>query len=113
MSGESMKKTDNPHISKTQVEQKAGFERIVQHYLESNPLVQHAGKTSELEIRFGTNPRISKPLSKIDYDNVVKQLYACGFTPVTDNGVHMLRIQNEYTRNGEKKISKIRTEITG
>ena len=113
MSGESMKKTDNPHIPKTQAEQKSGFERIVQHYLESNPLVQHAGKTSELEIRFGTNPRISKPLSKIDYDNVVKQLYACGFTPVTDNGVHMLRIQNEYTRNGEKKISNIRTEITG
>jgi hypothetical protein len=39
--------------AKTQAEQKSGIERIVQHYLESNPLVPNAGKTSELEIRFG------------------------------------------------------------
>ena len=99
MAREPVKKMDKPQHrqAKTQAEQKSGIERIVQHYLESNPLVPNAGKTSELELRFGTNPRISKPISKIDYDNVVKQLYACGFTPDTDDGTHMLRIQNEYT----------------
>ena len=117
MAREPVKKMDKPQHrqAKTQAEQKSGIERIVQHYLESNPLVPNAGKTSELELRFGTNPRISKPVSKIDYDNVVKQLYACGFTPDTDDGTHMLRIQNEYTdpRTGEKKISNMRAEITG
>jgi len=49
-----MKKMDKPQPqhrqAKTQAEQKSGIERIVQHYLESNPLVPNAGKTSELEI---------------------------------------------------------------
>ena len=102
-------------IPKTQKEQKEGFERMVQHYLESNPLTRTDNKTSELEIRFGTNPKVARPISKIDYDNVVKQLYACGFTPETDDGVHMLRIQNEYTdlRTGQKKMSNVRAEIMG
>lgn len=121
MSGKSTQKMETPqqrqnlHIPKTQAEQKEGFERIVQHYLESNPLMPNAGKISELEIRFGTNPRISKPISKIEYENVVKQLYACGFVPDTDDGIHMLRIQNEYTdpRTGQKKMSNVRAEITG
>ena len=82
MSRESMKKMDKPQPqhrqAKTQAEQKSGIERIVQHYLESNPLVPNAGKTSELELRFGTNPRISKPISKIDYDNVVKRYMLVG-----------------------------------
>ena len=59
------------------------FEKIVKHYLDSNPVMTIGNKTSELEIRFGTNPRVSKPITKIDYDNVVKQLYDCGF--VSDN----------------------------
>jgi len=121
MSEKSTQKMDNPnqiqnlHIPKTHAEQKSGFERIVQHYLESNPFMPNAGKISELEIRFGTNPRISKPITKIEYENVVKQLYACGFVPETDDGIHMLRIQNEYTcsRTGKKKISNIRAEIPG
>ena len=121
MSGKSTQKMDtlhqrqNLHIPKTHAEQKQGFERIVQHYLESNPLMPNADKNSELEIRFGTNPRISKPITKIEYENVVKQLYACGFVPETDDGTHMLRIQNEYTdpRTGQKKMSNVRAEITG
>jgi len=121
MSGETPHKFDTgnrnrpPPIPKTQKEQKEGFESIVQHYLESNPLVRTDNKTSELEVRFGTNPKVARPISKIDYDNVVKQLYACGFTPENDEGIHMLRIQNEYTdvRTGQKKMSNVRAEIMG
>ena len=91
------------------------FEKIVKHYLDSNPVMTIGNKTSELEIRFGTNPRVSKPITKIDYDNVVKQLYDCGFVSDNIKGVQMLRVQNEYTdtRTGQKRMSNIRAEING
>mgnify|MGYP006137953963 CR=1 FL=1 len=121
MSGETPNKFANganarpQPIPKTQKEQKDGFERIVQQYLDSNPLIRIDNKISELEVRFGTNPKVARPISKIDYDNVVKQLYACGFTPENDEGINMLRIQNEYTdlRTGAKKMSNVRAEIMG
>lgn len=94
---------------------KQDFENIVGYYLENNPSVSLDRKSHELEIRFGTNPRLSRPLTKIDYDNVVKQLKSCGFTPETNNGLQLLRIQNEYVdnRTGQTKTSNIRAEIVG
>jgi hypothetical protein len=91
------------------------FENMVAAYLASNPMVSQNRKTSELEIRFGTNPKLSKPISKIDYENVVKQLYAAGFTTTDANGLHILRINNEYydTRAEKSKLSNIRAEIVG
>jgi len=91
------------------------FERIIGHYLESNPVISSNRKISELEIRFGTNYKVAKQLTKMDYDNVVKQLYACGFKPENSNGTQLLRIQNEYldNRSGRTKLSNIRAEITG
>ena len=49
------------------------------------------------------------------YDNVVKQLYACGFKPENSRGNQILRIQNEYVdnRTGQIKMSNIRAEIVG
>ena len=121
MSGETMHKLDAqskshmPPINKTQKEQKEDFERIVNHYLESNPLTRGDHKTNELEVRFGTNPKLAKPLNKIDFDNVVKQLYMCGFTPENEEGINMLRIQNEFTdmKTGIRKMSNVRAEIIG
>jgi hypothetical protein len=69
----------------------------------------------ELEVRFGTNYKKSKPLSKLDYDATVKQLYAAGFTTVLPEGLHMLRIQHVYKdkRTGDDKVSNIRAEVAG
>ena len=95
---------------------KVEFEQMVENYLASNPMIMTADrKMSEMEVRFGTNPKVAKPLSKIDYDNVVKQLYAAGFTCSNVTGLHILRINNEYTdpRIGVTKISNIRGEIVG
>jgi len=96
-------------------EKKDEFHRIVSLYLESNPLLSTYNKSSELEIRFGTNPRIKKPITKNNYDNVIKQLYSCGFKAENNNGNQMLRIQNEYTdpRTGQTRMSNIRAEIVG
>jgi len=95
---------------------KIDFEKMVENYLASNPMVQTSErKTSEMEVRFGTNPKVAKPLTKIDYDNVVQKLYAAGFTCSNIEGLHILRIQNEYTdpRLGITKIANIRGEIVG
>jgi hypothetical protein len=91
------------------------FEKVIYNYLASNPMMKIDKKTSELEIRFGSNSKLSKPISKIDYDNVVKQLRSCGFTCKNEDGVQMLRINSEYidNRTGATKISNIRAEITG
>ena len=100
---------------KVSKQKKEEFENIVKSYLESKPYLVFDRKVNELEIRFGTNPKLSRPISKIDYDNVVKQLYACGFKPENIDGTQILRIQTEYTdpNTGITKMSNIRAEITG
>ena len=103
-----------PKVNKTAHEQKADFERIIQYYLENNKVWHISDKISELEIRFNTDANISKPISKIDYDNVVKQLYTAGFIPEHEDGIHMLRIQNQFIdTDGKIKMSNIRAEIIG
>jgi hypothetical protein len=94
---------------------KKDFETMVDFYLANNPFLKTRGRESELEIRFGTNTKVAKPLSKIEYDNVVRQFYNAGFVTEDSEGAHMLRIQNEYThrRKGEVTISNIRAEIVG
>jgi hypothetical protein len=94
---------------------KNDFENMVQSYLDSNPFLKSNNKNSELEIRFGTNTKLSRPLSKIDYDNVVKQLIKAGFKAENIDGLQLLRINSEYTdrRTGQVKMSNIRAEIVG
>jgi hypothetical protein len=100
---------------KTPTQKKAEFETIVKHYLESNPLIKSGNKSNELEIRFGTNPRVARPISKIDYDNVVQHILSNGFKTDNMNGVQMLRIQNEYIDKvtGRAKPDNIRAEVVG
>jgi len=100
---------------KTTQEDNGSFLQIIKQYLESNPLLKNKNRTSELEVRFGTNPRVSKPITKIDYLNVVKYLYSCGFQTENSEGLQMLRIQNQFTdpKTGITKISNIRAEING
>jgi len=107
-------KNTNEQI-KDSKQKKEEFENIVKSYLDSKPYLAFDRKVNELEIRFGTNPKLSRPISKIDYDNVVKQLLACGFKPENINGTQLLRIYSEYTdtRTGITKLSHIRAEITG
>jgi len=97
------------------VNPKKGFETMVAAYLASNPLLKTNGKVSELEVRFGTNSRTARPISKIDYDNVVQQLFAAGFTTPNPQGLSILRIQNEYidVRTGMTRVSNIRGEVVG
>jgi ribosomal protein L31 len=90
------------------------FESYLKLYLESTPRIDR--RTNELEIRFGTKSYGSnRPISKIDYDNVVKQLLSFGFHTDNKNGIQMLRIRPEYidVKTGIVKTSNIRAEIIG
>ena len=93
-------------------ELKKEFEEMVDAYVKSNPTL--GKRQHELEISFGTT-RQSRAITKMDYDNVVKQLYSAGFTTENTRGVHMLRIKEEYvdSRTGETRISNTRAEIMG
>jgi mRNA (guanine-N7-)-methyltransferase len=105
------KETSSPKSIKQKTQE---FENIVKEYLESNPVIRSHNKNNELEIRFGTNTRNSRPISKIDYDNVVKQLYSCGFKTQNPDGMQILRIIPESvdSRTGKTKMS-IRGELVG
>ena len=85
-------------MSESQKEASLQMERMVEHYLENCTTVQNKlnlyNNAPELEIRFGTNPKQAKPISKVDYLHVVSVLYANGWKPSDDNpnGKQFLRI---------------------
>lgn len=95
-------------------EPKREFEDMVEYYLNSNPILKTDGKIAELEVRFGISTHKDKPLSKINYDNVVQVLFANGFKTENPEGIYSLRIMNEYmNKEGGVSMSNIRTEING
>jgi len=89
------------------------FNNLVNLFWGNNPYVSDTKKNSELEVRFGS--RGIKPLTKIDYDNVIRKLKSLGFASDNEKGTYMLRINNEFldSSTGRFKTSQIRTEITG
>jgi hypothetical protein len=89
------------------------LDNLVKLFWGNNPYVKDVKKNNELEVRFGT--RGIKPLTKIDYDNVIRKLKSLGFTSENEKGTYMLRINNEFldSSTGRFKKSQIRTEIEG
>ena len=75
------------------------LETIMKHYLERcRGMHQRANGLNavpELEVRFGTNSKVAKPISVIDYHNVVRQLLATGWKSEDRDGMQMLRITCE------------------
>ena len=71
----------------------------------------------EVEAKFGT--RGIKPITKIDYDNVVQKLKSLGYKSDNEQGTYSLKIQSEFldTKTGQFKMSndfdRFRVEITG
>jgi hypothetical protein len=90
---------------------KEELEKRLRTYLESVPSVKFQNKSKEFEIRFGTGRNISK----IDYDNVIKQIMAEGFISDNKNGLQILRIYSDYKdpKTGQIKGSTTRAEIVG
>jgi hypothetical protein len=90
--------TQNAEINAEQPKErdpKKAMNHMFSVYLASNPHLPKDKKTSELEIRF--QPQQGKKLTKNDYDNVIQYLYYAGFATDNAKGLHILRIQNEFT----------------
>lgn len=102
----------NANANDTSKEQ---FETMITSYIQSNPIIKKNNQLAELEVRFNATSKYSNYITKIDYDNVVKQLYYLGFDCPNKSGQHLLRISNEYTdaKTGYTKISNVRAEFAG
>ena len=85
------------------------LDNLVKTFYEMSPF---GSNSKELEVRFGDTKGI-RPLTKNDYDNVIKKLKSLNFVSSNEQGEYSLRIQHEYndTKYGVKKLSDIRTEI--
>ena len=70
------------------------FEKMVGKFMENKPYEKQIDMNHELEVRFGT--RGIKPLTKIDYNNVIQKLKSLGFSSANEEGAYMLRIQSEF-----------------
>ena len=67
------------------------FDTIVNKYLEN--VAKVGDGVPEFEIRFGT--RGIKPISKIDFDNVIQKLKSSGFE-MLDVNAYSLKMKSEY-----------------
>ena len=101
-------------IARQTQEARDEFKRRLQMYLDNTP--RRDSKQNEFEIRFGTKSYgPNKPISKTDFDNVIRQLKTAGFYSTNETGEQLLRINPEYKnpKTGENMISNIRAEIRG
>ena len=92
------------------------FVELVRKFYESSPYTKNVTLNQELEVKFGT--RNIKPITKIDYDNVIRKLKSLGFTSANEQGEYLLRVQHEFMdiKTGQFRESterNIRTEIEG
>ena len=92
-----------------QQQQQRGFEpplqsldKMFRMFYETKPYENHK---AELEIRFGTKG--IRPLTKNDYDNVIKKLKSSGFICDNPNGENSLRIQSMFLDNQVKNFIKL------
>ena len=94
---------------------KEELEKRLNQYLDSVPSVKDQNKYKEFEIRFGKFARNGRNISKIDYDNVIKQIMSAGFISKNKDGLQILRIYSQFQdpKTGQTKMSNIRAEVVG
>ena len=80
-------------------------------FYNNNPFATNHKLNHELEVKFGTKG--IKPLTRNDYDNVIKKLKSLGFVTSDSNGFYSLKVNCEFldSTTGRFKMSDIRTEI--
>ena len=104
---------DNDNENNNSREKSKDKFNIINIFYGVSPFVKDYTKNNELEVKFGT--RGFKQFSKIDYDNVIRQLKSLGFSSLNEQGEYLFRIQNEFLdpKSGQFRMSSIRTEIVG
>jgi hypothetical protein len=89
------------------------FDKLMNTFYNQTTSLKDIRINHEFEVRFGTKG--IKPLTKNDYDNVVKVLKSFGFETYNPTGLFSLRVRCEFldSSTGRFKMSDIRTEING
>lgn len=89
------------------------LDQILAFFYENNLYMSQKRKNHELEIRFGTTQKT--PITRTEYDNVIKTLKSMGFETTNHFGTPSLRIRNEFVdpKKGTVRMSSVRTEIYG
>lgn len=89
------------------------FDHLLKRFCENLSSSYNSRVNHEFEVRFGTKG--IKPLTKNDYDNVVKVLKSFGFQTQNPAGLFSLRARCEFldSSTGRFKMSDVRTEING
>jgi hypothetical protein len=89
------------------------FDKLINTFYTQMTSVKDVRINHEFEVRFGTKG--IKPLTKNDYDNVVKVLKSFGFETANTIGLFSLRVRCQFldSATGKFKMSDIRTEIDG
>jgi hypothetical protein len=89
------------------------FDKLLKTFYDNSTRLNDIKTQHEFEVRFGTKG--IKPLTKNDYDNVVKVLKSFGFQTTNPAGLFSLRVKCEFldSSTGRFKMSNIRTEING
>ena len=87
------------------------FDELVQLFYSFEPHTYNAKLNHELEVKFGTKG--IRPLTHIDYENVIKRLKSTGYYVIKTQ--HYLRVNCEFldSATGRFKLSDVRTEIKG
>ena len=93
------------------------LKHMINHYFSEGKKDQESEKGNkkkipEIEVRFGTKG--IKPISKIDFDNVVKKLRSLDFGVVSSD-IYTLKIGSEFldATSGRYRDSNVRVEIEG
>tara|TARA_B110000967_G_scaffold208655_1_gene261606 strand:+ start:4442 stop:7792 length:3351 start_codon:yes stop_codon:yes gene_type:complete len=86
------------------------FDNIINLYLDN--VTNSMDGESELEVRFGT--RGIKPITKMDYDNIIQTLVSSNFE-MTNSNAYSLKMQSEFVdkNTGKTRPSNVRVEING
>ena len=91
---------------------KVDFEKMINLYCKKLSKPDKVTLLPELEIRFDSNR--GNALMKMDFDNVVRQLYSSGFKSKNKDGQHLLRITvDKSIQFHTTEISRSRIEIVG
>ena len=72
----------------TKVPPQKRFDELVNAFYNNNPYISNYKLNQELEVKFGTKG--IKPLTRNDYDNVIKKLKSLGFKTIDAEGSYSL-----------------------
>jgi hypothetical protein len=99
-----------PPVAETKQQADKHMHRLLNLYL-ANITKDSSTEELELEVKFSTIG--FKPITRINFDNIIKKLLSLGFK--IDYNVYLLRVQNEYLdpKTGTVRLSNVRTEISG